>query len=565
MIRTLSFLIVCTLFFLTSCKNDTNSGSVDLSALEVDFTVNGIDLEKFGYEYTEDEYRMNPDDPDRTYFVTVNKPFKIEDASTGASGYSRTWKIDGDIYKMESKLDEYKTLEAVFEIPGPYTMTLYIDEINFATKHFKAVEGDAAGLEYEGESGAGESGGIADLIKDADDIEDEPMKEETKPVEKPRTKSTSRPATNTSNTNTNISNTKPDEKVTPPAKPEIRSVDFRMAKYEVLEGESFQLQDISAPEAAIDKRIWDFGDGTSIPTNGKFVKYAYSSPGSYSIRLCLNYSDKCETKSIVVKAKPVEKKEVVVEKKKEDKKIEKPSIKEVKLSLPETGYVGSPIKITDESQPVDAITSRAWTINGAPFNSMQQSISKVFEKAGSYTIKICLNGDKTKCTSNTIVIKDTAPITKPKDNVATAASEEFLCQSYARTGLRTMHRCMDAEPIFFDGTAEIVLKPSARMELQTLKAFGSTAGTIKVNLKSSDGKIDETLTNVALPGPFSIGLSDMAVTLKPGLTYTLSVTTLENTKIENASHCDPKPQEDGRLDITYKNNVYTLFDLRYCY
>lgn len=559
MIRALSFLLLFTLVFLSSCKKDSNSKSVDLTALEVDFTVNGIDLEKFGYEYTEDEYRMNPDDPDRTYFVTVGKPIKIKDTSTGASGYSRTWKIDDAVWKMEGTPDEYSTVEYVFEIPGPYKLTLYIDEINYATKYLKAVEGEVAGMEYEEEEGESDSGGIASLLENAGDIEDEPAEEETRPVDKPRNQSS------TKSSNSNVTQTKQKEAITPPAKPEIRSVDFRMAKYEVLEGESFQLQDISAPEAAIDKRIWDFGDGTSIPTNGKFVKYSYNAPGNYNIRLCLNYSDKCETKSIVVKAKPVEKKEVVVEKKKEEKKVEKPSIREVKLSLPATGYVGSPIKITDESQPVEAITSRAWTINGAPFNSMQQSISKVFEKPGNYTIKICLNGDNSKCQSSSITIKDVEPVAKPEDNVTAPASAEFLCQSYARTGLRTMHRCMDAEPIFFSGTAEIVLKPTARMELQSLKAYGSTAGTLKVNLKSSDGKINETLTNVALPGPFSIGLSDMAVTLKPGLTYTISVTTLENTKIENASHCDPRPQEDGRLEITYKNNVYTLFDLKYCY
>lgn len=557
MIRTLSFLLVFSLIFLSACKRDTNSNSVDLTSLEVDFTVNGVDLEKFGYEYTEDEYRMNPDDPDKTYFVTVNKPFKIEDTSTGATGYGRIWKIDGAIYRMESKPDEFKTVEAVFDIPGPYEVTLVIDEFNTATKKFKAVEGEVEGMEYA-ENGTDDSGGIASLLDNAGDIEDDPMEEEANPVESNQKETIKKP----SNTNNSFSDNKSKD-ITPPKKPEIRSVDFRMAKFEVMEGESFQLQDISAPEAAIDKRIWEFGDGTSIPTSGKFVKYAYSAPGKYNIRLCLNYTDKCETKSIVVTAKPVDKKELVVEKKKEEKKKEKPSIKEVKLSLPATGYVGTPIKITDESQPVEAIISRAWTINGTPFNSMQQSLDKVFEKAGIYTIKVCLNGDNSKCQSRTIEIKDTEPISKPNETVS--ATAEFLCQSYARTGLRTMHRCMDAEPIFFSGTAEIVLKPSTRMELQTLKAFGSTAGSLKVELKSSDGKISESQDNTALPGPFTIGLSDMAVTLKPGVTYTLSVTTLGNTKIENASHCDPKPQEDGRLDITYKNNAYTLFDLKYCY
>lgn len=563
MIRTLSFLLLFSSLFITACKNDNNSGSVDLSALEVDFTVNGVDLEKFGYEYTEDEYRMNPDDPDRTYFVTVNKPFKIEDTSTGATGYSRTWKIDGAVYRMESKPDEYKTLEAVFDIPGPYTMTLMIDDINFATKHFKAVEGEVAGMDYQEAAEEEETGGIASLLDNADDYDDEPVEEETKPAEtKPKNNSTSSAKTKSSSSSSSTQTSKA-ETASPAAKPEIRSVDFRMAKYEVMEGESFQLQDISAPEAAIDKRIWEFGDGTSIPTSGKFVKYSYSSPGTYNIRLCLNYSDKCETKSITVKAKPVEKKEVVVEKKAEEKKVEKPAIREVKLSAPETGYVGSPIKFTDESQPVEAISSRAWTINGAPFNSMQQSISKVFEKAGTYTIKICLNGDNSKCQSTTILIKDVENVVKP--DATASASAEFICQSYARTGLKTMHRCMDAEPIFFSGTAELLLKPTVRMELQSLKAFGSTAGSVKVDLKSSDGKINESLNNTVLPGPFTIGLSDMAVTLKPGVTYTLTVTTEDNTKIENASHCSPTPQVDDRLGITYKNNVYTLFDLKYCY
>ena len=557
MTRSLLLIASAFLVLFTACKKDNKSSKADIASLEVDFTINGIDLERYQYEYSEDDYNMDKENPDRTLFVTVDEPVEFADISTGGSGYKRTWLLDDQVFQQEIKTsDEFKAFSYNFEIPGFTKITLFIDDVNQATKWIKVVEGERNNSVADDDD---MDEGLASILDDDDDDDDDALVAD---IEEP---------VRTAPKKTNTSTTKKKKKaiVEAPvkkAKPEIKTVDFRISKLKVKEGESFQLQDISSPESAITKRIWDFGDGNSAPTNGKFIKHSYSNYGDYTIRLCLNYSDKCTSQKIQVIKKPEEIRPPIVQApKKEEKKITKPEIKEVKLSIPSTGYVGKPIQILDESQPKDAITSRAWTIDKAPLNSMQRSISKVFEKAGTYTVELCLNKDSKHCVSKSILIKDVDVVKKPESNAEVSSVDDFICQSYGKTGLLSMARCHDAEPKWQSETTEIVIKPKATMEIRSLKAYGNSAGEMTVTLKSSDGKLNESFKNAIIPGPFNIGFSDLGVILEAGKTYTVSVTPEGGAKIENSSHCSPKPKVDSRLGITYKNGVYALFDLKYCY
>lgn len=115
----------------------------------------------------------------------------------------------------------------------------------------------------------------------------------------------------------------------------------------------------------------------------------------------------------------------------------------------------------------------------------------------------------------------------------------------------------------------IKLKPEDWCELHSAIVFGNAPGKLKITL--TDGKkVNESMTVTLNAGKTNFSFAGMEALLKPGVEYTLKISTLEvdknqRSKIGNASACSiGNAKEASVLAVNYGED-YSLFDLKYKY
>ena len=379
-----------------SCKRD--APIQDQAVIEVDFMLNEQDLEKFGLEYTEQEFERDNNDPNKILTVKVGEPVKFKDTSKGSSKVSlRKWQLNQqDEWEQAKGDDEVDVPEFVhtFDTPGIHRISLYIGETNYATKLVKVVSG-----EY-----------IPDNVVELEDVA--AVEEETEDLFANNDAASTQANNNTSNASPEPARKTPPVKKAAPVK--INSINFVLPS-EVMLGESFELRDISSPSNAIKVRQWDMGDGETLKTAGATYRKVYFSTGVKTVTLCLNNTNQCTSKRITVKPKPARKETVAAPKpKKQPVKVSKPSVASVDFNLPATAIVGSSVSLLDKSSPASAVVKRRWKFGdgSADLNTGKSAIGHVYNTAGTYTVELCVN-DSDKCSKKTITIA-----AKPEANTA---------------------------------------------------------------------------------------------------------------------------------------------------
>ena len=564
----LSFLILFSFILISSCKRD--APAEDMAVIEVDFLLNERDLEKFGLEYTAQEFARDNEDPNRILTVKVGEPVKFKDTTLGTPSESaRKWVLNDNEWKeaQNDKNVHVPEFTHVFQKDGFYQISLYIGESNYATKLIKVVSGEyiAADVAENQDQDPAEdmSNAKDDLFADdvvannsSQDIVPKPTNTETKP--KPKAEPVRPPA-----------------RPTPPVK--ISRVSFS-APGEVTVGQTFELRDMSSPASAVKVRNWDFGNGSTQRQKGSSYSQMYFTPGEFNITLCLNDSDQCTSKRIMVKPRPP-RKEVVTNKppKPEPPVVKKVEVASVEFNIPTSATVGESVSFADRSQPSSAVMKRQWSFGdgSADLNTGRSSISHIFQKTGTFTIKLCVN-DSDKCTTQEITIKDKlAPVvveTKPKET-STASDDGFDLSNYdgsrtGRVGLLSSQKCDETTFEWHKGAAFINITPKKPMELEEAKVYADKNGKVDIILTTGDKKETGVLKNVQVnPGSSVIYLTDLAIILEPGVKYTLMIKPSDSSsdlQLENAVKCSPKPLPSEIVGINY-NKKFVLYDLKFYY
>ena len=471
------YLTICLtlILFVFACKSDKKDANpVDLfeGPNSINFTIEGEQLagsDQIGKDLTMLDYQEDRANKDHVIHVPINDSVYFKDVSQfkGDAPGARQWYID------EQKLESNGKEVAFFsEEVGPTIVTLKFDDYNYVMK----------GVYFTDEFTFGDGIENPDEITQEVDMGDDPGNATASTFDEPEPASTpTEPKAKVNNQQASTPRSvepKPVKKSTPPPPPpvkrEITKVDFSANKTTVETGEKISFRDLSEPGVVINQRVWDWGDGSTTPTRGVTAGYSYFKPGTYTVKLCLNYSNKCTSKKIVVKEKkkaivaapPPPKKEPV---KQEVKEI---PVSKVVISSASKTLVGKPIEISDGSYPMDAVKSRTWFINGEKTNISKKRFSKTFDKAGKYTVKLCVNGSSL-CESKTITIEDKPkpPPVKKAVAEAPAVEEEFFPMANSKTGLRSSQRCPEADSKWHDGSSELTLSPKVQMELLNARIY----------------------------------------------------------------------------------------------
>lgn len=598
------FCLIVIALLLSACKKDKTE--TDPSALfdgpsTINFLVNSEQLpsqDRINKDYTMVEYREDRMNKDHVIQVPIYDTIYFKDISQfkGEVPGKRRWYID-----EEELISNNKEVAFYSEEVGPAIVTMKFDDFNYVMKGIFFTDL----IDYD--DPAADNDDVVDVEPDMSVMPDDEVvsnedlyKErepdpvvETRPstnYQQPKpststtkpavTTSTSKSSLNSTSTRTTPTTTSKPAVAAPPKKVEVQTVDFSVSKTSVETGESISFKDMSYPSEAVKNQVWDWGDGNTMAIRRGAVKYSYLNPGTYTVKLCLNYSSKCKSKKITVKeakkaivAAPA----VVKEEPKEVKEVEKPkpTVSKVTISSASKTLVGKPIEIKDETYPAEAVTSREWFINGEKSNLTNKRFSKTFEKAGTYKVKLCINGGSSLCETKTITVEEKPkPEPKPeptkevsKASTPPAAETEFFAMDASRSGLRSSQRCPDSDVEFYTGKTEITLSPVVRMELMNARIYGQKVGLAKVTLKAMDGSITRKINNVQiLPGPSTIEFGDFGIILKAGKKYMLTIepmSSAETVALENGGKCNTTFASDNKLEVSYKDNVMTLFDIKF--
>lgn len=569
----LSFTIILLLsaLLISSCKRD--APVEDFAVIEVDFLLNETDLEKFGLEFTPQDFERDNEDPNRVLTVMVGEPVKFKDTTKGSTATSsRKWALNGDEWKEVQNDKEIYVPEftKVFEEAGYYKITLHVGDASSATKLIKVVSGDYAGPTA-----------TDDTDETVADVDEDPARnevvEETPIVAKEDPARSTPPAPRPKATNP--------EPVRPPAKPvepaKITSIKFS-APSEVTVGQTFEIRDLSAPSNAINVRNWDFGNGSTQRQKGSSYNQMYFAAGEFTITLCLNDSNQCTSKRVMVKPRPARKEVATTTPPKPKPPVaKKPEVSKVEFKIPSSATVGESVSFADRSQPSSAVMKRQWTFGDgtANLNTGKGTVSHIFQKAGSFTVKLCLNDDSSKCTTQSITIKDKAPVVvaappvAPKPSTSTASVGGFDMSSYdgsrtGRVGLLSSQKCDETSFEWHTGAAYLNITPIKPLELEEAKVYADKNGTVDIILTTGDSKETGVLKNVQVnPGSSVIYLTDLAIILEPGEKYTLMIKPSAGSsdlKLENAAKCSPKPLGSDVVGVNY-NSKFVLYDLKFYY
>ncbi len=604
----IALLCLFAILSVSSCKSDKKDINL-ADAFDgpdvINFTVNTMQLPKkdrLGLDVSMDVYKEDRANKEHVLHVDIFDTIYLKDISQFAKEPSgkRRWYVDGEELPSNEREVTFYSEEV-----GPSIVILkYNDNTNVSKGIYFSDQTDMSTPFAEEEVEPMEE--VEEMTEmDAEDVmtnedvyastDPEPAAQSSYSKPSSSTSYNSKPATQSKTTSTasksttNYTSSTTQQASVPkpaPKKVEVERVDFSVSKTIVEEGETISFKDMSVPAEAVKNQVWDWGDGNTMSVRRGGVKYSYLKAGTYNVKLCLNYSSKCKTKTITVKEgkKPVIAPVVVKKeepKKEEPKKeeVKKPTVSKVSISSASKTLVGKPIEIRDETYPAEAVESREWFINGVKSNLTNRRFSKTFDKAGKYTLKLCVNGGSALCESKVITVEEKPKpkpepvkevVTKTETSSATkttAPTTEFFAMDASRSGLRSSQRCPDSEAEFHSGVTEITLNPKVRMELMNARIYGQKVALAKVTLKAADGSITRKINNVQiLPGPSTIEFGDFGVILQAGKTYTLIVEPMSSTEqvaLENGGTCNTTFASDDRLAVKYKDNVMTLFDIKF--
>ena len=207
------------------------------------------------------------------------------------------------------------------------------------------------------------------------------------------------------------------------------------------------------------------------------------------------------------------------------------------------------------------------------FEHWERSDSHVFNKAGKYKVKLCVN-DSDQCTEHDITIEaKPAPAPVVAENTGTSSGGGFDLSTYTgadggRVGLLSSMKCDELTSSWLKGAAFVNISPKKPMELDVAKVYANRNGKVDIILTNNDSKETGVIKNVQVnPGPTTIYLTDLAIILTPDKKYTLMIKPSDQNsdlELENAVKCSPKPLKSDIVDVSY-NDKFILYDLKFYY
>lgn len=552
-------LLLLSLYLSVSCTN-TEQDKDPVPSIKVDFLINNDDLQSLGFDYTPTDLNLFKNDPDKVYFAQLGETIEFKDISSAEIPINRTWLLDGEEWKAnEMNIGNFPSFEYTFDVAGLYKVSLSMGDLHVATKYVRVL--DRKGVDNfhiaRTQNESQTEGAISDQRAQA------------------------------------ISEN-------------VLGVRFEASNEKLIQGQSVTFTDHTELNEEIEIRVWDFGDGTVMPTKGNRVKYNYILPGTYTVKLCLNYSNLCTTKKITVNHRPKDgaNRNVALKDKpvntidNEDSKDR--IFRSIGFDSPSKTSIGVPIRFTDKSSPISSVWKRDWFINDEKQNYSHPNVDMVFDKAGEYVIKMCLNNQRANCIEKRIKVFEQDAISEQEISLAQAENipesgdgrgtknnqdnsgelikptyllnpikGEFICRSYSKAGFKAKYRCLE-DKVWYDGTAMIKLKPQSDIELLNTLVYGSEVGLADVLIMSTDNKVLGKLENVQiLPGHTSIELSEMGLTLRKGKSYYLVIVPMERkgkfVSFESAVACKQFYEEEDQVYIEFLQEAFILFDIKYCY
>lgn len=554
------------LITIASCKGDKNTQSLDElldegANIDLNFSINGkTKNDRIGLDFSKNLYFDDPKNEDYVTYVTIGDSIYFEDKTIIPEEMSKARKWYIGTNQLPSNAREVAWYS---DIPGTILVTLkYNDDLVVQKGVFLQEDMSVEDPNFTEEV-------VADEADEAFASMDEEPVATPEPVQKAQT--------NTAAKSANVSakpkpTPKPKSKpavVNKPAPPAIQTVDFSLGKDTYYVGESVLVRDQSSPASAIRLRSWDFGNGNISNTKGSVVSQPYYKEGTYTITLCLNKSSKCKKKTVkilppkevLVKATPKPAKPAA--------KVEAPKVSKVYFAMPSKGKVGETINFEDTSVPSSAVTSRKWYINGKDINLTRKKVSKIFDKAGNYEVRLCVNNSSKDCYSTVLKIDEVKKeVVKANTPASSAADEEFFCVSTKKGGIRTSQKCPSSEKKMIAKNTKVKLKPKTRVELRNATIYGSDIGVVDIKLTSSDGKVNKILKKIQiLPGRSVVEFGDFAITLEPNVFYTLEVVMPSDgsLQVEDSGACNTNFSKTKEMDITYEGGNMVLMDIKFCF
>ncbi len=328
----------------------------DSAEVTVNFLINGEDI-KPSVDIENAPNRIK--EQDKIAFVALNERIKIKDVSTPQEAIEqRLWKINHSIYEkadqeIDQSFDEEGFKPIILEFNGiPQIKWIYVYDIAKGDPRDLASLGNSSSMDEPAaeisvapkEEKAAPEKPQSDLIptvkkKEATgaelqrrenerllaEAEAKREREEAKRKEierrrqadlvaqqsKQQSSNSSAGSTTSSKSATSSSTTSSKTSVPPPpppTKPKVSSVSFRSSKTTADVGDAITFTDQSSPVSAIERRVWEFGDGTQRVSSSAGVTHSYNQAGSYTVSLCIN-GDPSLCKTTVVKINALEIKE----------------------------------------------------------------------------------------------------------------------------------------------------------------------------------------------------------------------------------------------------------------
>ncbi len=373
----------------------------------------------------------------------------------------------------------------------------------------------------------------------------------------------------------------------------ITSVSFKVDKTSIKEGQTVNFTDYTSPLDLVKSRSWDFGDGTK-KTGTKTITHTYNKAGVYTVKLCVNGTNKCSNVQ-----------RITVEKK-GPPPITMATFRVSRKQINE----GETIEFTDASLPNTSVTSRSWDFGDGSKGSGAKA-SHTYNKAGNYTVTLVLNDGvkkaveniivtpklpevkkevKTKVTSTvtTKVPETTKPIKEkveekaksvakaarsttvaPKNREATQSEigfleldENFVGRTPGQSGITISDRCSTKKWIT---TGSIGLEPTKKLVLSTAKIITNKGGEVEISIRyvGTDGKIHQGATTLFInEGINQVFFDDLDFTMLPNNYYKLTISPKSGVQLENSKECAAGKKGNNTLKIDY-NNTYFLYDLKY--
>lgn len=275
------------------------------------------------------------------------------------------------------------------------------------------------------------------------------------------------------------------------------TVDFRMPS-EITVGESITLKDASSSNVAINSYVWSIDGNTR---KGKSTSYTFSTPKTYSVKLCVDGEENCKIKSITVKSKP--------------KLPPPPKPAPVPTPKPTPKPVSTP-----EPRPKPAPTSKP-----AP------------------------------APAPVVVIPDVS------SNVFIPEDDDDFSPRNTSNKIGGYNNCSNAEWV---NQTTIKMQVIKKAQLNKATIYADNNGKVKFSMtyKNNGEETREAVYKTVNKGRSEVLLNNLYITLYPGVTYYFTLQPQGGLKIQNIASCSSASGGDGTLKMDTQGS-FAVFDIQY--